>query len=997
MIGWHLAPLPDFLEDHTLTGREAALRLKEQATRWVQFVASLWSWKARATFAIRYVARESEVHVYLLASAKVSEDLAGLMQEMEVRLRAYRLIDDPERLRLFAERIEVLCNLPKPAIVEVHQLATRSLWSLPDRVSKSPQYRSHYDWMRDEDWREPMVVYPWWGPGGPFLIPMEGLISLGVPASLTVYLEPTVLTRQEWDWLALMAREATSLSDQSLHALGASASVRVQDPCAGLAGRLYMANLRRLSATPFLVAAHCCASDGRADVAHALAGTLQALVHEEPFERPQQEEQHLPSGAWAWGSTMPPEPPLAPVKCRRLSDQHNTLWFPDLEAPDSGVRYSLARMPYLADAQGAATLFRLPVSVRGGVPGIRVKQLPPDFHPGERFTQCPKASLDLGSFHSGGRAVIHVDDLTKHVLVTGFTGTGKTVTVLQLLHQLWLDHNVPFLVIESAKKEYRGMVTVEAMRAKSPLIRVYTLGNELCAPMRINPFQLLPGVRVEGHLSRLQPCFEASIPPLGPSSSVIAEALLRAYASHGWSLTDVYPESGEARRTFPTLSDFVREVENVLADRQYQGEVRSNLRAALLGRLRPLLIGSKGCMFDTPRCDPSFAELLSGPVIIELNDLNLDDKALAAMFLLTLLREYRELRQASPGHLCHITVVEEAHNVLENVASAGSSDTSASVDTRYKAVQTFCSLLTEIRALGEGLVIADQSPEKLARDAVRNTNLQIAHQLRDARDRAVIAEAMIMDEPQRDYLGKLPPGRAALFQTGFEKATFVTVEPYYDDHRGEATPREEQHAPQPQGPRSPRGAGYSRALGDRDLLAYMLDADPQLKSRRHLILPFPDCVLCRRQCDYRDAVYALILEPRVLAWSREWFASMTATTAPGETPNRTLQWESMARMTISCVREVGLEESLDACWCCFIHMLYAGGGAGRGVPRDADRALVEQMWQRLDDHLARLQQIPSGRAESLLTDRPGRGRVGRSETVLPPGALEDGVAASAQF
>jgi hypothetical protein len=89
-------------------------------------------------------------------------------------------------------------------------------------------------------------------------------------------------------------------------------------------------------------------------------------------------------------------------------------------------------------------------------------------------------------------------------------------------------------------------------------------------------------------------------------------------------------------------------------------------------------------------------------------------------------------------------------------------------------------MLTEIRALGEGLIIADQSPEKLAADAMRNTNVQIAHQLRDSRDREAVARALLMTEEQRDFVGKLQPGHAAVFYTGLERATFVTL-PHYTD------------------------------------------------------------------------------------------------------------------------------------------------------------------------------------------------------------------------
>jgi hypothetical protein len=228
--------------------------------------------------------------------------------------------------------------------------------------------------------------------------------------------------------------------------------------------------------------------------------------------------------------------------------------------------------------------------------------------------------------------------------------------------------------------------------------------------------------------------------------------------------------------------------------------VKSNVEAALVGRFKPLLMGSKGLMFDVQACDPPPEILFEEPVVLEMNDLNLDDKAMTVMFILTLLREYREIHKAGKRGLQHITMVEEAHNILEEVGSHSGSESQA--DTRSKAVATFCSMLAEIRSLGEGIIIADQSPQKLARDAIRNTNLQIAHQLRDGHDRETMASAMIMDEDQVNFLAKLEVGHAAVFWTGREKAGFIKANQYYD------------------GP-NPPGVGFARDMCDQELQDYM--------------------------------------------------------------------------------------------------------------------------------------------------------------------------------
>jgi hypothetical protein len=329
--------------------------------------------------------------------------------------------------------------------------------------------------------------------------------------------------------------------------------------------------------------------------------------------------------------------------------------------------------------------------------------------------------------------------------------------VLSLLHQFWNDHGVPFLVLESAKQEYRGLLNVQDWADLGPgnrdcRRRVYTLGDESCS---------------------LQTCFEAAMPQIGPLPSILAEALHLVYWNNGWLLADSGPGPDETcALLFPTLSDLYQVIGLVVKERGYQGEVKANIEAAVASRLKPLLLGSKRRMFDTQRSIPA-DQLFTRPVILELNELNEQDKSLVVMFLLTMLREYRERHPSPNGDLIHVTVVEEAHNALENIASRGASEVGN--DLRGKAVQAFCNMLTEVRAYGEGLVIADQSPEKLAPDALRITNVQIAHQLRDGHDREAIANAMIMTDEQRDFLGKLEPGRAAVFYTGLQKATFVAV------------------------------------------------------------------------------------------------------------------------------------------------------------------------------------------------------------------------------
>jgi hypothetical protein len=660
---------------------------------------------------------------------------------------------------------------------------------------------------------------------------------------------------------------------------------------------------------PFYATVYCFSEDSSA--ARVVANAIASTVSEETsFEPPPGETSPRRSNAQMVALDRQ-QRKAALSACRTLTFEPSAVQSSPLLRPGEPQNLN-----YIVDARAAGTVFRFPVNVRGGIPGIKVKQQAPDFHPGEIHLTVPKGSIALGKLGNFGLAFVEAKAFKKHALITGFTGSGKTVTVLNLLHQFWIDCNIPFLVIESAKQEYRGLLRVEGFDDTDNL-RVYTLGNEVCAPFRFNPFELLPGVRVEAHISKLQTCFEGALPPIGPLASLIYEALLKVYDLRGWRLTDQFPRAGEkVRRSFPTMTDFAKQVEELIKVRGYQGEVRDNLTAAIAGRIKPLTLGSKGRMFDTQRSIPSPAELFNIPTILELNDLNQDDKALVVMFLLTLLREYRELDPALRDDLKHVTVVEEAHNVLENVQSAGSAE-GASADTRYKAVQAFCNMLAEIRALGEGLIIADQSPEKLAPDAMRNTNVQIAHQLRDSRDREAIAKAMIMDEEQRDFLGKLETGNAALFVTGLEKATFIQIPKYYPTNADRVFKAGESGQDQKARlQREFRGLGFG-PVKDEKLKTYM---DELTKGHRRLDFPFAGCESCKANGCHRDAMFMLSQHEGLQKRFSQSYELSHPDTRKQRGKKRDDFWSGVVLVANAAAAAADATADLEAAWCFFVHI-----------------------------------------------------------------------------
>jgi hypothetical protein len=127
----------------------------------------------------------------------------------------------------------------------------------------------------------------------------------------------------------------------------------------------------------------------------------------------------------------------------------------------------------------------------------------------------------------------------------------------------------------------------------------------------------------------------------------------------------------------------------------------------------------------------------------------------------------RSASRMKPG-LAHVTVIEEAHRLLRRPepGAAGAAG---------HAVELFAGLLAEIRAYGEGLVIAEQIPARLLPDAIKNTAVKVTHRLPAADDREAVGATMNATPQQSRYLVTLPPGQAAVFTDGMDFPVLVKI------------------------------------------------------------------------------------------------------------------------------------------------------------------------------------------------------------------------------
>lgn len=372
---------------------------------------------------------------------------------------------------------------------------------------------------------------------------------------------------------------------------------------------------------------------------------------------------------------------------------------------------------------------------------------------------------------TAGTYAVTMRSLTRHVFVAGLTGSGKTNTIMSLLEEA-AALDVPFLVVEPAKSEYRALIDHPKFGHR---VRVFTAGKAMVAPFVLNPFEVPAGTTVGEHLNLLRAVFTAAFGMWTPLPQILERCLHDIYVDRGWDLrTNLNGRLSDPRETvgaFPTVSDLIAKANEVIPALGYEEKVTGDLKAALVTRLESLRHGAKGAMLDVTQSLPP-EELFGHPTVIELEALGDEgDKAFVSGLLLIRLAEYRRA-QGQSSELVHLLVIEEAHRLLSNVPTNVSEEMA---NPRGEAVETFSNLLSEIRAYGQGVVIADQVPVRLAPDVMKNTNLKIAHRVVSADDREALAGAMAMDERQAKALTSLEVGEAAVFSGGDDAPLLVRI------------------------------------------------------------------------------------------------------------------------------------------------------------------------------------------------------------------------------
>lgn len=365
---------------------------------------------------------------------------------------------------------------------------------------------------------------------------------------------------------------------------------------------------------------------------------------------------------------------------------------------------------------------------------------------------------------------IKKEDLTRHGLINGITGGGKSNTAKYLLKELYEKNKVPFMVIESAKQEYYELARI----FRNDDLIIFTLGYEGANSVkyRLNPFERVGGVPLQLHIDYVLASFKASFELYPPMPYILEKSVYKIYDQYGWDVVKDVNRLG--KDDYPTLQDLYYEIECVANDMAKNAKWVNDAVASLQARVESLMVGGKGAMLNTKKSFP-ISELLNRPVVMELDSIGDDDiKSFVISCVLVQLYEYRKgtMGEETKKKFQHLLLVEEAHRLLKNVSGDRGGE---GANPQAKAVEFFCNMLAEIRSYGQGLLISDQMPTKLAPDVLRNTNLKICHRIVTSEDRNLIGGSMNMTEEQIANISLFKTGVAAVYSEGDNRPKLVKI------------------------------------------------------------------------------------------------------------------------------------------------------------------------------------------------------------------------------
>jgi energy-coupling factor transporter ATP-binding protein EcfA2 len=379
-------------------------------------------------------------------------------------------------------------------------------------------------------------------------------------------------------------------------------------------------------------------------------------------------------------------------------------------------------------------------------------------------------TIKLGNvYHMGNvekqEVNLELNSFTSHCFITGSTGSGKSNTSYQILEEL-ISHGITFLVIEPAKGEYKKAF------GKLSNINIFSTNPRYYRMLKINPFSFDEEIHILEHLDRMIEIFNACWPMYSAMPAILKESVELSYTRCGWDLnTSIYIPN--YRSKFPTFKDLLEVLPMVIESSDYSSQAKGDYTGALVTRVKSMTNGINGQIFCSD-ADIDDSVLFDENSIVDLSRIgSTETKALIMGILVMKLNEYRMSNSFGVNlPLRHVTILEEAHNLLKKVSSEQSQE---GANLAGKSVEMISNSIAEMRTYGEGFIIIDQSPTAVDISAIKNTNTKIVMRLPEKSDCETVGNSLALNETQIKEISKLSTGIAVVFQNNWLEPVLTKI------------------------------------------------------------------------------------------------------------------------------------------------------------------------------------------------------------------------------
>ena len=272
--------------------------------------------------------------------------------------------------------------------------------------------------------------------------------------------------------------------------------------------------------------------------------------------------------------------------------------------------------------------------------------------------------MNLGKIYHMGKEesanlILNRQAMASHTFITGSTGTGKSNAVYHLLDEITKNGQTTFLVVEPAKGEYKNVF------GNCTDVQVFGTNPRETPLLRMNPFAFPENIHILEHIDRLVEIFNACWPMYAAMPAVLKDAIERSYQKVGWDLRNSESEKG----VFPTFFDLLDILPGVIEESHYSKDTQSDYVGALCTRVKSLTNGIYGSVLCAEDALTDEA-LFDRNVVVDLSRVgSMETKSLLMGILVMKLQEYRMCSSGMNSRLRHVTVLEEAHNLLRKTSA----------------------------------------------------------------------------------------------------------------------------------------------------------------------------------------------------------------------------------------------------------------------------------------------------------------------------------------